>query len=138
MRQGLIALAVGLTLAGCSDDDGTDISDVAGSYEATTFVVTPDGEGQIDVLAAGGFINITINSNGTTTGDMFLPASVAGTDQAFSMDGTASIVGSEQVAFDQVADSFFRELTFTIEAEELVVLEQRAGSAVFTITLTRD
>jgi hypothetical protein len=138
MRQGLIALAVGLTLAGCSDEDGTDISDVAGSYEATTFVVTPDGEGQIDVLAAGGFINITINSNGTTTGDMFLPASVAGTDQAFSMDGTASIVGSEQVAFDQVADSFFRELTFTIEAEELVVLEQRAGSAVFTITLTRD
>ncbi len=138
MRQGLIALAVGLTLAGCSDDDGTDISDVAGSYEATTFVVTPDGEGPIDVLAAGGFINITINSNGTTTGDMFLPASVAGTDQAFSMDGTASIVGSEQVAFDQVADSFFRELTFTIEAEELVVLEQRAGSAVFTITLTRD
>lgn len=138
MRQGLIALAVGLTLAGCSDEDGTDISDVAGSYEATTFVVTPDGEGPIDVLAAGGFINITINSNGTTTGDMFLPASVAGTDQAFSMDGTASIVGSEQVAFDQVADSFFRELTFTIEAEELVVLEQRAGSAVFTITLTRD
>jgi hypothetical protein len=138
MRQGLIALAVGLTLAGCSDEDGTDISDVAGSYEATTFVVTPDGEGQIDVLAAGGFINITINSNGTTTGDMFLPANVAGTDQAFSMDGTASIVGSEQVAFDQVADSFFRELTFTIEAEELVVLEQRAGSAVFTITLTRD
>ncbi len=138
MRQGLIALAVGLTLAGCSDDDGTDISDVAGSYEATTFVVTPDGEGPIDVLAAGGFINIPINSNGTTTGDMFLPASVAGTDQAFSMDGTASIVGSEQVAFDQVADSFFRELTFTIEAEELVVLEQRAGSAVFTITLTRD
>ena len=138
MRQGLIALAVGLTLAGCSDDDGTDISDVAGSYEATTFVVTPDGEGPIDVLAAGGFINITINANGTTTGDMFLPASVAGTDQAFSMDGTASIVGSEQVAFDQVADSFFRELTFTIEAEELVVLEQRAGSAVFTITLTRD
>ena len=138
MRQGLIALAVGLTLAGCSDDNGTDISDVAGSYEATTFVVTPDGEGPIDVIAAGGFINITINSNGTTTGDMFLPASVAGTDQAFSMDGTASIVGSEQVAFDQVADSFFRELTFTIEAEELVVLEQRAGSAVFTITLTRD
>lgn len=140
MRNRLTALALGLTLAGsgCSNDDVTEVSDVAGSYEATTFIVTPDGEGPIDVLAAGGFITITISPNGATTGDMFIPASVAGADEGFSMDGTASIVGSDQVAFDQVADSFFRDLTFTIEAQELVVFEQQAGSAAFTITLTPD
>ena len=141
MRNGMLVLPLGCALAGagCSDEDGvTDIGDVAGTYAATTFLITPDGEAEEDVLAAGGSLDLTITASGVTSGTMFIPASIGGSDQTLDLAGTAEIVGEDEVQLTLPEDTFLNDVTFTKEAEELVVLEQEAGSATFTITLVRD
>jgi hypothetical protein len=66
-----------------------------------------------------------------------LPASIAGQDLVVSMAGTATQTGST-VRFEQTVDSFVRDLSFSIVGTTLQVQNQQAGSAAFTITLTRD
>ena len=110
---------------------------VAGSYVATTFVVTPTGQSPIDVLQAGGSLHITIAADSTTTGSLDIPASVTGSsDFVADMAGTASVTTST-VSFDQAADTFVRDLTWGRTANTLTGTNQAAGSASFTIALTR-
>lgn len=128
---------LGLLAACGSDDLGPAPLDVAGSYSATVFTVVPDGMPSIDALAEGSTLSIVIAADNAVTGTLALPAAVTG-DEAFqaNMAGTAVVDGTT-VRFTQSADSFVRDLTWTIDGTALRVVDQQAGAARFTITLQR-
>ena len=123
-------------VSGCGSDSPSHPSSLAGTYVATVFRVTPTGESTIDVLAAGGSLSVTIASDNTASGSLSIPASVAGTPFTASMAGTVVQSGST-VQFQQTADTFVRNLTFTIVGNTLQATSQVAGAGSFTITLTR-
>ena len=114
-----VALA---SLGACSDS--TEPASLAGQYTATKFTSTLD-DTTIDILGGGASISITLTNAGTTTGRLFVPASLTGgTDFEASMDGTYT-VSNGAITFQQNADTFFRDLTFTQTGNTLV------GSGVF-------
>jgi hypothetical protein len=123
-------------VSGCGSDSPTQPSSLAGTYVATVFRVTPTGQSTVDVLAAGGSLSVTIASDNTASGTLSLPASIAGTPFNESMAGTVVQSGST-VKFQQSADTFVRDLTFTIVGNTLQATNEVAGAGSFTITLTR-
>ena len=131
------AVAVVGALSACGDDGLIDPNPVAGAYTATTFRATPTGLSEIDVLAQGGSLVITIGPDNTTVGTLSLPAVVTG-DVALqaSMVGTAEVNGSG-VTFDQAADTFVRDLNWTFSNNVISVTNQSVGGANFTIVLSR-
>ena len=137
LRRIPITLAVASVLAACGSDTPTQASTLAGSYRATTFRVTPTGQSATDILASNGSLTITVGADNATTGSLFLPASVTGgAALTASMAGTAVRTGSS-IQFQQLADTFVRDLVWTVSGNALTVVDQEAGSARFTITLAR-
>jgi type IV pilus biogenesis protein CpaD/CtpE len=132
----LLSGATLLLAAACGDDPVSPAVD-AGTYTATTFRVTPTGEQEIDILAQGGALSITIESSNVTSGTLNMPASTTG-GAAFvaSMAGTVVREGST-VRFEQSADSFVRDLDWTAQGGTLSVTNQALPGATWTITLTR-
>jgi hypothetical protein len=130
-------LAAALITLASACGSSTDANPIAGSYVATTFRVTPTGQSEMNILAQGGSLGITIAHDNGTSGTLFVPASATG-DVAFteSMAGTAVQSGST-VTFTQSADTFVRNLTFSISGSTLQALNQTPGSATFTVILTR-
>lgn len=131
----LAAAFLSLTVIGCSDS--TSANALAGTYNATVFHVTPDGEPDMDILAAGGSLTVTLDANGGASGTISLPASVTGSIPiSESLTGTYTQSGNT-VQFQQSADTFVRDLAWTVGSGTLSVSQQRAGTATFTITLTK-
>lgn len=113
---------------------------IEGVWAATQFLVTPNGQAQIDVLAAGGSLAITIHDDFGVSGSLSVPASVTGGAPIMaSMAGAAIINGAPAVVtFLQEADTFVRDLTWQLVGNtSLRVSNQVAGSASFSITLSR-
>jgi hypothetical protein len=103
-------------LVACGDSDGPGSDTFAGVYTATVLTITPESIPVTDVLAGGGTLTIEIESDSTISGQLFLPAALTGDDDLLeSMAGTATITNSS-VTFDQGADTFLRDLTFTRHA----------------------
>ena len=102
-------------LVGCGSDNSTE-SPLAldGNYTATQFVTT-GGSGQTDQLMAGSTLNITLNSNGTTTGHLHMAASSANPVFDEDMAGTWAQSGNT-VTFTQSADTFIRDMPFSAVA----------------------
>ena len=132
-----LSSALLVSMAACGGTDATSGSEsLTGAYVATVFAVTPSGQPTINVLAAGGSLNIAIAANGTTTGNLSIPASVTGgAPFTASMAGTAVLTGST-VRFNQTADSFVRDLTWGRDGPRLTVINQTAGAASYTLTLS--
>lgn len=135
-----VILLFGAGLGACGDDDGfgpepIDQGDVAAAYEATTFTSTTDGE-TTDQLAEGAEFDITLNADGTTSGQLFVPGGAEdGGDFDVSLDGTWSFDGAtDQVEFEHTADTFVRDMTFTaVRADGAVQLrgdETFAGTTI--------
>ena len=132
-----LCAALMLPLAACGSDTPTDSATVAASYRATTFRVTPSGQSAIDVLSSGGTLTVTINADRSTTGALSLPASVTGgAPLTASMAGT-TVQTSNTLRLQQTADTFVRDLTWSVGSNALTVTDQQAGSARFTIVLAR-
>lgn len=94
-------------LAACGDDPVTPTLElVAGTYEATSFTA----EGQ-DILAAGGSLTLTLDTDGTVSGNLFVPESVGGPIDA-DMAGTFVLTGSS-ITIEQAADTFVRDTDWT-------------------------
>ena len=132
----LLALCLALWSSACGSDSTTQPSAIAGNYVATVFQVTPTGLPTIDVLAQGGTLSISIAADNSTTGSITIPASILGTAFSENLSGTA-VQSGNTVHFQQSIDTFVRDLTFTIVGTSLQATNQVAGSASFTITLTR-
>jgi hypothetical protein len=127
----LLAASLLILAAGCGDDH-----DVT-TYAATTFQVTQTGQNPQNILAAGGSLTIAIAADNSTGGSLFIPASAAGgTAFIADMAGTASFSGST-VTFTQGADTFVRDLTFTVVGSTLQVTNQIVSGTTYNITLTK-
>jgi hypothetical protein len=129
-----LTLALGVLVAACGDD-GLSPADLAGSYVATVFAVTPAGQSAVDVLAAGGSLTITLSASGSTTGSLVVPASVPGGPLTASMAGTFSLNGTT-VTFTQAADTFVRNMPMTASGSTLTATQSFGGDTV-QLTLTR-
>lgn len=119
-RAGLLSFLCTITVAvgACGENgvgpDEIEQSDVVGSYEATTFETTENGQ-TTDQLAEGAEFTITLNSEGTSAGNLFVPGGAEdGGDLDASLAGTWTFTAnSNTVEFDQNADTFVRDMTFT-------------------------
>jgi len=134
LSLGVLPACFTLALAAC-DDDPTAPTAPTGEYEATSFTATSGGT-TTDVLDAGGSFTITLTSQGTTTGRLFIPASVTGEgDFDSDLTGTWTQSGST-IQFDHAADTFVRDMPFTIQGATLVG-DRTFGDVRIRVTLTR-
>jgi hypothetical protein len=126
-----------VAIVGCGGDDPTAPGALAGTYVATTFQVAPDGQAPSNVLLLGGSLALTLDRGNSVTGALHIPASATGQEALMaSMSGTV-VVSGNTVKFAQAADTFVRDLTWSVGTNTLSATNQRAGAGVFTITLTR-
>lgn len=118
-------LALGV---GCSDDgvspDGPTVASVAGDYAAVEefgaweFTTTADGE-TIDRLAEGAYVEIALNPDGSTAGELFVPeADEDGADFQADLAGTWTL-DAGTVTFSHEADTFLRDTPFTADGDRL-------------------
>lgn len=130
-RTGLVSsvLAVVAVLGACGDDgvspEPITREDITRSFSAATFTTTTDGT-TTDQLAEGATLNITLHEDGTTTGELFVPGGAEdGGDFEADLAGTFSFNdSSDRVTFDQNADTFVRDMTFTaVRSNDVVQLE---------------
>jgi hypothetical protein len=136
-RTAFAAVAILSTLAACGDDGALEPDPIAGAYTATTFRITPPSSAEANVLAQGGSLTITIGANNTTTGTLNVPATITGGDALVaSMAGTVDRNGNG-VSFEQTADTFVRDLNWTVAGNTITATNQSVGGAIYTIVLTR-
>jgi hypothetical protein len=134
LSLGVLPALLTLALAAC-DDDPTAPASPVGTYEATSWTAT-EGSTTTDVLEAGGSFTITLTSQGTTTGRVFVPASVTGEgDFDADLAGTWTQSGST-IDFDHEADTFVRDMLFTLQGSTLVGDRTFSGVRV-QVTLAR-
>lgn len=127
----LIATTAAVASLRCSDDGFTpSVMDVAGSYTAAAFMSTNAGT-TTDHLAGGASFTITLAEDGTTTGRLFVPGGAeGGGDLDADMTGTWTLAG-RTLRFVQTADTFVRDMPFTVEPNRL------RGEATFSGTTVR-
>jgi hypothetical protein len=135
-------LAVGLMVmvAACGGDDNNDTfspstATVAGSYSATTFTVTTPA-GTLNLLTTGASITVTLATDGTTTGRLFVPhGNDDGSDLDEDLAGTWSLSGST-VTFNQTAGTFLTNVQFSASENQLASEGQFNGSTI-QVVLTK-
>ncbi len=136
-RRVTLLLFTATTLAACGGETPTAPSSIEGRYAATTFRVTPTGAAEIDVLARGATLILTLGSSNSVSGRLTIPSLF--TEQLptnESLAGTFTRTGNT-VRFVQGADTFIRDLTWTVIGPTLVADAQQVGNARFTVRLTR-
>jgi hypothetical protein len=134
----LARVLVGATLlvAASACRRSTDPDPLVGTYLATTFRIAPAGQGAINVLAQGGTLGLNIANNYVTTGTLVVPASLnGGTTLTASMAGTA-VRTESTVRFTQSADTFVRNLTFTL-VDNTLTANQTLSGTTYDLVLTR-
>jgi hypothetical protein len=133
----LIAAFFALLLVATSACSGsTDLDPLEGTWLATTFRITPTGQGQKDVLAAGGTLGVNVAHNFVTAGTVIIPAAVTGVPVTASLAGAAVKTGNT-VRFAANADSFMRDLIFTLVENRLEAVNQVVAGTNYNIILTR-
>jgi hypothetical protein len=120
MKQPLLLL-VAAALIACSDSFTSTAESVVGDYTLQQLVTVTDTGGMYDWRAAGATFTISLASNGTTIGHLFLPhASDEGNDVSADMVGTWTFTDGI-VEFDQTADTFVKDYPFAAGKNRLVV-----------------
>jgi hypothetical protein len=130
IRRVVLAPVLALILTGCSEspsDPGLlTVQAVAGTYGASgefgAFTFTTTSTGVVtDWLEQGAGISLRLNANGTTEGELFVPgADEDGTDVEEDLSGTWQLAGNV-VSLDHDADTFLRDVPFTVVANRLEV-----------------
>lgn len=116
MKHSLIRLApvlLGIAALGACGDSTSPGNSPAGSYAAIIFITT-GSSGQTNQLLIGSSLNMTLATNGTTSGHLHLAASNGNPAFDADMAGTWTRTGN-LVDFTQAADTFVRDMVFTIE-----------------------
>jgi hypothetical protein len=133
-QKSIVVLTV-IAVGACSDS--TAPSPLIGSYFASSFMTTENGV-TTDQLAAGASVDIALAADGTTTGELFIPASSTGGGGDFVRDlaGTWTQI-RETVGFQHTADTFIRDMPFTIVGSTLVG-DQTFGPTRVQLTLAKN
>jgi len=104
---------LGVALAACGGDSTAPSQPLAGSYTASAFMTT-GASGQTNQLLIGSTLQITLASDGSTTGHLHLAASGAFAARDDDMGGTWTTNGNV-VNFHQPADTFVRDMNFVLD-----------------------
>ena len=139
MSEQLAKIATAILVAtGCSDDDSLSpsLESVAGSYTATTFLVTQQNI-MADLLQLGSSIILDLATDGTVTGHIFVPnGNDDGSDLDLDLTGTWTLDGAI-VRFEMPeANSFIGDIPFTAGANTLSA-EQNSGGIRIQLVLTK-
>lgn len=103
-----------LLLNGCDSSEEGD--GVAGEYETISFMVELGGE-TVDVLDAGGFIEVALRSDGTVDGRLVVPAALSEGEGAVDIAfGGTFVVSGDEVRFDHEEDTFIRDVVWRFES----------------------
>lgn len=119
MRTRLLIPLVLTSLAiACRESAGPSIGTVAGVYTATTFTSTTGGV-TTNHLAEGGQILILLSIDGSTEGQLLVPdGNEDGSDVNLDLTGTWALSGGT-VELDHAADTFLRDMPFTVSGTRL-------------------
>jgi hypothetical protein len=132
-----VTLSLVLALSGCGDDSSFSptVESVAGAYSATIFTLDV-GAGTVNQLVLGADVAMTLTSDGTTTGHLFVPgAGEGGRDLDADLTGTWTL-NRGGVTFDQTADTFIRDVRFTADRDRLTG-EAPSGHNTVHLVLTK-
>jgi len=126
----LVAVAAVVT---CSDSFTPTLENVVGDYTFESLTAVTDTGGTQDWVAAGATITISLGTNGTTTGHLFLPgAGDGGADVNADMAGTWTLTDGI-VEFGQTADTFVRDMTFSARKDRLAADRTFTGARVIVV-----
>ena len=124
----VLVIAAGAAVSGCdSDPVGPTVESVSAAYAADTLTTTSGGQ-TTDHLARGASLEINLRADGTTSGRLFVPeAGEDGGDLDEDLTGTWTLSGTI-VRFSQAADTFVRDMPFSVRGTQLV-----AQATFFTV-----
>ena len=98
-RVVLAAVSAFAVASACSNDVSIEPDVLAGSYVATSFLVTPSGQPTVDVIAKGGALSITI-ADGPPDRLLFARGRVA-----WRQDESASDLPGIGIVFEEMTDA---------------------------------
>ena len=131
-----LSLLAAVTLGACGDDGPTLPAATSGAYEATRFIVT-EGGADVDVLAAGGYLDIVLTPRGVTAGTLFLPDVISGEGNVeFDLAGTWTQRGNT-VTFRNSVDTFVRDMPFVVQGTTALVGDATFDGTRVRLTLTK-
>ena len=143
----LAATVLVLGAAACEDDDDLDdptLASLAGNFEARgetgVFSVTIGGL-PVDVLDAGGFVELSLEADGTTTGRLFFPGGDEdGGDLDETLDGTWSLREDDDdwvVELSHESDTFLRDVELEVESNDRLSIDETVSGARVQVQLIR-
>ena len=139
ISRSLLLIGLPALLLACGGSDEPSSSPYAGSYVATSWTTTGNS-GQQHPLVNGSTLQITLAENGTTSGHLHFAASGANPALDADMAGTWTVSGNV-VDFTQAADTFVRDMLFTVDSDIHGVMtltgDQGFSGTRIQITLTR-
>lgn len=135
VRENIALIGCAGAIFACAESLPT-METVAGTYAATVFTLQEGDEVLQDILAQGGFINLALTVEGTTSGRAFVPGGGEGGED-FDADLTGTwMLDSVTVTLDHSADTFLRDMSFTVEGDQLLGQESFGGATV-TLELSK-
>ena len=127
-------------MVGCTDITSMSRNGPVGDYSAIILMSTENSVAT-NVLANGGTFTLILNANGTTNGRLHILASETRPALDADMAGTWTRNGTH-VEFTQAADTFVRDMTFTIEQITdgiwFLVGDQTFGTARINVRLAQN
>jgi hypothetical protein len=132
------ALLPALALAISCENSVSIAPDVlAGSYVATSFLVTQTGQPTVDVLSKGGSLTINIAADSSVTGVLVLPTGIPGA-QSGTADMTGKVTRRSDGAyqFNQISETFVKSLVWQQFTDALVTTSLLVNTQ-FQITLRK-
>ncbi len=113
-----------LAVAGC-DIIPVEPQSIKGTYKSTTFIIPAPNDGPDDVGARGGFIELRLNDDGTTSGRQHIPYG-DGTASDRDLNGTYTITG-DTILF-HIQGAIFFEPMHMVNDEIRTTEQLRRGS----------
>ncbi len=137
IRGAALCLVLAAVACGDDDDDGFSptVDDVAGSYTAVTFTLE-SSQGDFDLLALGATVDATLDANGTTSGQLLVPALGDGPAIEEDLAGTWTLSGTT-VTFTPAASTLLEDVEFTVGPNTLTGQGTYQG-ALLLLVLTKD
>jgi hypothetical protein len=133
-------LAVSVVLLGSCGDNSTDpapFGDITGYYISTSFTITPTDGSPRNVLLAGGLLRLGLEEDGSTSGELEIPAGIAGAEPVNeSMAGTAIRTTETTMGLDQPADTFVRDIVWLVSGTGTLTGSYSGADGTVEVTLT--
>lgn len=138
ISRSLVLLPLVMVLAGCGNDStGPTNASVAGPYVASVFTVRQGSGPTVDLLARGASIDVTLSASGGVTGQLVVPGTPEfGTGLTADLAGTYTISGNT-LRFSQSADTFIRDIDWTIGDNVLTASGDAGGGAIAAVRLIK-